>query len=246
MLLTRRALLLVTTIASLISAGCSQSTVEIPPENRLRVVDWNLEWFPGGKPDAPPEQQAAQMVAAKDAISQMQPDVLLLQEVRDWPAAAEVAGAIPGLNVHVVSEFGGRPQNQVIAAKMPADSAWSAKWVSSPADPPRGYAFAALQLSENRFILTYSLHLKSNLGDFAENVTMRCESARQLMVHAKEMLALYRQRGECAVLIGGDMNTSLDDPKFAADPTLKAFRISGFLLDARRCPIRPAHDNSGK
>jgi hypothetical protein len=32
------------------------------------VVDWNLEWFPGGKPDAPPEEQAAQMAAAKKAI----------------------------------------------------------------------------------------------------------------------------------------------------------------------------------
>ena len=95
MFLTRRAFLVVTAIASLIGAGCSQSTSEIPPENRLRIVDWNLEWFPGGKPDATPEQQAAQMATAKEAISQMQPDVLLLQEVRDWQAAAEVAGVIP-------------------------------------------------------------------------------------------------------------------------------------------------------
>ena len=57
---------------------------------------------------------------------------------------------------------------------------------------------------------------------------MRRESARQLLTHAQEMLALYRQQGPCAILIAGDMNTSLDDPKFTGDPTLRAFRAAGF------------------
>jgi hypothetical protein len=94
-------------------------------------------------------------------------------------------------------------------------------------EPPRGYAFAALNLPGDRFILTYSLHLKSNLGDSAENVAMRRESVRQLLTHAKEILALYRQRGPSALLIGGDMNTSLDDPKFGPDPSLRALRLAG-------------------
>jgi endonuclease/exonuclease/phosphatase family metal-dependent hydrolase len=225
MLLSRRTVLLFSALAVLLAAGCSRNSSS---ENRLRVVDWNVEWFPGGKPDASPEQQAGQMAAAQKAIAELQPDVLLLQEVRDWTAAAELTSVIPGLNVHVASEFDGRPQNQVIAAKVPADSAWSAQWVPGPVDPPRGYAFAALQLPGDRFLLSYSLHLKSNLGDLSQNIAMRRESARQLLAHVKEMLALYRQRGPCAVLVGGDMNTSLDDPKFAAEPTLRAFRFAGF------------------
>jgi endonuclease/exonuclease/phosphatase family metal-dependent hydrolase len=225
MLVSRRHLLGLLILPMLALGGCSGGGA---PGNRLRVVDWNLEWFPGGKPDATPEQQAAQMKAAKKAVSSLQPDLLLLQEVRDWNAAAELSSVVPGLNVHLVTEFGGRPQNQVIAAKLPADSAWSAQWKKGPIDPPRGYAFAALQLPGNRFLLTYSLHLKSNLGDFPANVAMRRESVRQLLTHAQEMLTLYRQRGPCAVLIAGDMNTSLDDPKFAADPSLKALRAAGF------------------
>ena len=224
MLLPHRAVVLFSALIALLIAGCSPRR----GENELRVVDWNLEWFPGGKPDSTPDQQAAQMAAAKKAIKKLDPDVLLLQEVRDWAAATELASVVPGLTVHVVSNFGGRPQNQVIAARAAADSAWSAQWRSGPVDPPRGYTFAALQFPGNRFLLTYSLHLKSNLGEPARNIALRRESARQLLAHAKEMLALYRPRGQCAVLVGGDMNTSLDDPKFAADPTLRAFRLAGF------------------
>jgi hypothetical protein len=73
MSLNRRTALLLSALAVLFGTGCSQNS---SAENRLRVVDWNLEWFPGGKPDAPPEMKAKQMAAAKRAIVELQPDVL--------------------------------------------------------------------------------------------------------------------------------------------------------------------------
>lgn len=198
------------------------------PDGTLRVVSWNLEWFPGHTPDASPEKAAEHMAAAKKIVSELKPDILLLQEVRDWAAAEELASAVPGLKVHVTSAFAGRPQNQVIASNLTADSGWAAEWKHTPGGPPRGYSFAALNLPDGRFLLTYSLHLKSNLGQLPENIAMRHESARQILAHVQEMRAIYGKRGPAAVLIAGDMNTSLDDPKFAADGSLRALRSAGF------------------
>ena len=194
----------------------------------LRIVSWNLEWFPGHKPEATPEAGAQHMEIARAALVELKPDILLLEEIRDWESAAELVKAVPGMQVHVASRFQPRPQNQVVASRFCADSTWSDSWQPDGITPPRGYSFAAIELPDHRFLLTYALHLKSNLGDFAEDVAMRQAAARQLVKHASEMLAIYGQRGPCAVVVGGDLNTSLDDPKFKEDQTLSGLIKAGF------------------
>ena len=124
--------------------------------------------------------------------------------------------------MQVASRFQQGAQNQVIASKYAADSAWSEGWKSSVIDAPRGYSFAAITLPGNRFLLSYSLHLKSNLGEPARNVAQRQEAGRQVLQHVEEMLKVYSPRGPCAVLVGGDMNTSLDDARFQKEQTLRA------------------------
>lgn len=199
---------------------------------KVRIVSWNLQWFPGHKPDAMPEMAAEHMAAAQKAVAELKPDILLLQEVRAWDGAAKLCAAVPGLTPHVVTAFDqmipdARPQNQVVAARMPADSSWSATWTGGHYGPPRGYAFAALDVGGGRFLLCWSLHLKSNVGPLDANISMRAESARQLLAHVRDMIALYSQRGRCAVVVAGDMNTSADDPKFAKDPTLRGLTGAG-------------------
>ena len=132
---------------------------------------------------------------------------------------------IPKLEVQVISRFQPRPQNQVIATNFPVDSTWSDDWNHKNNGPPRGYSFAAIELPGKRFLLTYSLHLKSNIGAQAVNVAKRQEAMKQLLAHSKEMLALYSLRGSCALVVGGDMNTSMD---FEKEQTLKAIIASGF------------------
>jgi len=70
--------------------------------------------------------------------------------------------------------------------------------------------------------------LKSNVGAPVPNVMKRQESAKQLLRHTDEMLELYSPRGGCFFVVAGDMNTSLDDPKFEKEKTLHAIRGSGF------------------
>lgn len=237
-------LVLSLTIA-LFVAACGkqgQATLPTPPKGTIRIVSWNLQWFPGHKPETTPQVAAAHMAEAQKAVKELNPDILLLQEVRTWQAAAELCTAIPGLTPRVVTAFNhlgpdARPQNQVVASKLEADSAWSAKWVGGHYGPPRGYAFAALDAGEGRFILCWSLHLKSNLGALPENIAMRAESARQLIQHMQEMLAIYGKHGKCAIVVAGDMNTSVDDPKFASDPTMTGFMESGLWWTHKGVPF---------
>lgn len=198
------------------------------PAQTIRIVSWNLAWFPGKKPEPTADEERAHMALAQQALRELKPDVLLLQEVRDWKSAEQLCSAVSGLRMQVISRFQPRPQNQVIATRLPVDSTWSDEWKHGADGPPRGYVFTAIELPQKRFLLTYSLHLKSNVGAPAMNVPKRQEAARQLLAHTQEMLKLYGPRGGCGLLVGGDMNTSLDDPRFAREQTLHALTAAGF------------------
>lgn len=188
----------------------------------LTVVSWNTKWLPGGRPNATDGMKQSQMKKAQAIVKALNPDILLLQEVADWRAAAELCSVVPGLTVRTVSNFSTRPQNLVVASKLPADSSWWAAWKPTLGEdlPPRGYAFSALNLPGDRgFLLAYSVHFKSNLGGVEANIAAREESSKQLLAHIEEMTKLYGQRGKVAVLVGGDLNSDPGDPKFWADKT---------------------------
>ena len=72
---------------------------ESPEPTKIRITTWNLEWFPNGSAhDATPEVQAERIAAAADVLRPINPDIILLQEVRDYEACARLGEAIaPGL-----------------------------------------------------------------------------------------------------------------------------------------------------
>jgi endonuclease/exonuclease/phosphatase family metal-dependent hydrolase len=62
---------------------------------RIRITTWNLEWFPNGSAhDATPELQAQRIAAAADVLRSINPDIILLQEVRDYDACARLGETI--------------------------------------------------------------------------------------------------------------------------------------------------------
>jgi hypothetical protein len=62
---------------------------ESPEPAKVRVTTWNLEWFPNGSPhDATPEVQTQRIAATADVLRPINPDVILLQEVRDYEVCA--------------------------------------------------------------------------------------------------------------------------------------------------------------
>lgn len=216
----------------------------------IKVVSWNLEWFPGGEPKAKPATQKKHMEVAKSALWQLDPDILCLQEVRDEKAVQEVVSGLPGLKVAIVSQFEGQ-QQQAIVSSLPVDSAWYEEWKAGEAvDPPRGYAFAAFKLSDGSILLVYSLHMKANSGrNEAGNIAKREESSRQLLAHVVEMQKLYGQRGKVGIILAGDWNTTLDDdPRFAAETTIRSLLVVGFHSTWEGVPFeqRITHPGEGQ
>ena len=125
---------------------------ESPESTKVRITTWNLEWFPNGSAhDATPEVQAQHIAAAGDVLRPIDPDIILLQEVRDYEVCVRLGEAIaPGTyHVAICSAFkepfqsGLGKQQVAILSKYQAQAAWSEPWKSmNGVDPPRGFAFA--------------------------------------------------------------------------------------------------------
>jgi len=128
----------------------------------FRVVTWNIQWFPGMRPGATAEAIQNQTEAVQQAIADLKPDILVMQEIQNWEAAQATIAADPSLKVQVVSRFQGS-QQQVIASRFPVDSSWAARWEKTGEnDPPRGYAFAVVRLPGDRLAFVYTFHFKAN------------------------------------------------------------------------------------
>ena len=65
----------------------------------VRCTTWNLEWFPNGSAnETSTAQQEQRIKAAADVLRPINPDIILLQEVRDYDACARFREAIaPGV-----------------------------------------------------------------------------------------------------------------------------------------------------
>lgn len=199
----------------------------------LRVVTWNLQWFPGGRPGADDEEKQKQIAQVREEIRKLDPDILLLQEVASQSVLEETLTPLgEEWKIAVVSRFmQGRSlsgQQIAIAAKIPAEAAWSENWTAGWAGPPRGFAHATFNIGGKR-LAVYSIHLKSNLGNPVANTSKREDAIEQLIHHVQ--VPSERKLPADAVIIGGDFNT--DDPNTLAAPspgeiTFGLLRKAGF------------------
>ncbi|MCW1912160.1 endonuclease/exonuclease/phosphatase family protein [Luteolibacter sp. GHJ8] len=205
----------------------------------VRLMAWNVEWYPGGSPK--PEEAAVdtQKKLVTEVVQREKPDILIGQELRNWQVFADLASSVPDLRAVVVSSFrndqgaGLWPQQVGIASKLPVEATWAEAWKQSADTPPRGFSFAAVNLPapETGVLLVYAVHLKSNRGggspeQDAGNYRMREESAHQLLRHIAEMeRATFKGRVR-GVVIAGDLNTN-HDGQFG-DKTLEILSAGGF------------------
>ena len=229
------AALVVAMLASHLVTGGTRATV--------RCTTWNLEWFPNGSAhDASPEEQNRRITDAASVLKPLHPDILLLQEVRDYDACSRLGDAIePGAyHVEICSAFkepfqSGLGRQQVaILSRFQAQAAWSEQWKSVEGiDPPRGFAFAWFKI-QDADIGVYSVHLKSNLitrgnkeAEAAKNIRKREVAIDQLMAHVRDMIGAKIPTIN-RLIVGGDFNTNQDQPMFALEKTLSFLRNEGF------------------
>lgn len=217
-----------------------------PEPNKFRITTWNLEWFPNGSArEATEEKQAQRIKAAADVLKELNPDVLLLQEVRDYDACSRLAEAIQpaAYTVAICSAFKGGKQEEAILAKIPAQAAWSEPWKSMEGiDPPRGFAFAWFKIG-NANIGVYSVHLKSNLvthgdpvAETAKNIRKREIAIDQLMTHVRDFIGA-KISAINTFIIGGDFNTNHDQAMFAGEKTLDTLGTGGLRSVFEKVPF---------
>lgn len=213
-------------LISLIASGALGAPVT------LRIVTWNLQWFPGGK-NANKESQDTHIAQVREEIRKLNPDILILQEVGSLRALEETLQPLdPKWQTSVISAFqlGGFLSGQqiTIAAKFPAEAAWAEPWKQGWAEAPRGYSYALYTINGKK-LAVYGLHLKSNLGRPLENTSKREDAIEQLIAHINS--GEDRVAKADAIVIGGDFNT--DDPdspagQYKGERTFGKLRKAGF------------------
>jgi hypothetical protein len=178
---------------------------ESPEPAKIRITTWNLEWFPNGSAhDATPEVQAQRIAAAADVLRPIDPDIILLQEVRDYDACSRLGEAIaPGMyHVAICSAFkepfqsGLGKQQVAILSKYQAQAAWSERWKSmNGVDPPRGFAFAWFKIG-GQDIGVYSVHLKSNLITHGDKEAETAKNIQKREVAIAQLLDAHPRRSQ--------------------------------------------------
>jgi endonuclease/exonuclease/phosphatase (EEP) superfamily protein YafD len=238
-----RCLLAVAVVLSSVAPGQGQDSTSkaatLPAasgSNRsITIAFWNIQWFPGQRPDATTNAEQRQTAAVHKVMKQIDPDIIGMEEVRNFDKASLAAHPLRGFKVDVCANFPPREgqneaQEVAIASRLPALSAWAEAWKPAGATtPPRGFAFAAYEVRPRQLLLVYCVHFKSNRGQITEDISIRQESARQLLSHVNAMYQAYRGLGQITCIIGGDFNTSLDDQRFATENSLRDLLKNSFF-----------------
>lgn len=209
----------------------------------ITAVFWNIQWFPGRRPHPSRTEENRQIREVHRDLTQLTPDVIGLEEVRDFKHASLAIQPLSGFKVDVCSNFPPREGQQeaqqiAIASRLQPISAWAETWKPGGAImPPRGFAFASYQVSPTQVLLVYALHLKSNRGEIHEDMRIREESMHQLISHMKAMKDTYGKMGALTWIVGGDFNTAPDEPRFAREKTVPYLLAEGFSWSWKGIPL---------
>jgi endonuclease/exonuclease/phosphatase family metal-dependent hydrolase len=201
----------------------------------LRVTTWNLEFSPNAGTDE------ARMEKAAAALKEINPDVILLQQVRDWKMCQQLAEALSPAKytLHVCSCFrdertGTLSQQQVaILSTAKAYFSWSEAW-----RPQRGvtlnggFAFAALQFGQQRFGV-FSVHggaiseEERNSGPLAPDVNPQAAIVAQLLEQVGSVTNWLVNRVD-AFVVGATLDTRGTHWTAARDQTLRLLEAADF------------------
>jgi endonuclease/exonuclease/phosphatase family metal-dependent hydrolase len=230
----------------------TQPTVEKPGRLPESVATWNLQWFPGNRPEAGPAERARHEREAGKIIHKLDPDLLLVEEVVDREALGRVTRQYPWRVVSNFQRAGDEDanlpvQNVAILSKVPIRESWEVGFHALPLTPDRpvrGFLGARLG-TKNKGLTVYTVHLKSNRGG-REASAKRREKAMAYLRKDWEKRGL--DPGKDAILVAGDFNCSLRNPEFAQEQTIRGLLKEGWVSATERIPwpeaatVRPDQD----
>jgi hypothetical protein len=191
----------------------------------LRVTTWNLQPAAvGSAPSGAPGEKEIRLPGMAAVLKKLAPDVILLQQVRDWKMCEALAQALKPANysVLVCSAFpdartGNAGQRQVaILARQRAYLSWSQPWgVEGAEGSPGGFAFAAIQTRGQR------------LGFFSVEPGDKSAFMRQLLGQVASVRNWVTNRVQIFV-VGATLDNGSTDWPAAQPDTLRLFQGAGF------------------
>jgi hypothetical protein len=207
----------------------------------IRITTWNL------RSEAKAAPTVSQINAAAETLKTLDPDVILLQGIPNWQFCNELAEALKPNAYNVLacssfrSEVTNRPQNQVaVLAKSKGYFSWSESWQTA-GSAPGGYAFAALQLGNQR------------LGFFSAQINSPIEGAHageQVSRQAASVRNWTMNRVQ-ALLVAASFDGKANEVTAASEQALRALRQAGFVDGLSRLPpelritFKPTHAQPG-
>ncbi len=211
----------------------------------IRICNWNIEWFPAGQRDMQEINVNYQVAAVAGILNEIQPDILLLQEIRNLPSLRLLNRNLnpPGMSHMAISLFykentaesmdnrtrGG--QECALLSRYP----WSEireidfATLTGKVRPTRGWLYAKFVIGDHT-IHIYNGHLKSNFGadnpkDRAKNIAKRKAAIEELERDLNQQkIDPYRDK----IVVVGDFNSDFFSQDFADEEMFDALSHLGF------------------
>jgi len=215
------------------AATMTQPAVEKPGRLPESVATWNLQWFPGTRPEPTDSSRRWHQREVGRVIGELGADLLVVQEVVDREALARVAKDYPWRVVSNFQRAGDEDaelpvQNVAILSKVPIRESWEVGFHNLPLTPDRpvrGFLAARLGTKKNG-LTVYTVHLKSNRGG-REASAPRRERAMDYLRKDWEKRGLNPEKDW--ILVAGDFNCSLRNPEFAKEKTIRGLLKEGWV-----------------
>jgi endonuclease/exonuclease/phosphatase family metal-dependent hydrolase len=197
--------------------------------DHLRIAFYNIEMFTDGIQDGQQRNEALALQQARGAaaiVDEIEADILLVSEVENGRALGMLNdGLAKPFPSGYMAEFGtgGRRREKMnigMLTRYQPESVHEIDFgpLTGEGRPTRGVFRAIFSLDEDRALLIYSTHLKSNWGSRKKNYAQRYHAMR-LIKEDVERVVLAQPERSWEKLLMADFNSDPDSPQFEGDPT---------------------------
>ncbi|MGA1193457.1 MAG: endonuclease/exonuclease/phosphatase family protein [Kiritimatiellia bacterium] len=198
-------------------------------QNGVRLAFYNIEMFTDGIKDGKYRNEELALTQARDAagiIDELAADILVFSEIENARALRLLNESLaePYPNGYVVTfGSGGSRVEKMNAAMLSRFAPESVNEIdfgplTGPGRPTRGIFRAIFSLGEDRYLLLYAAHLKSNWGSVDKNYAQRYHAMTALQADLRTLREAYPDRVWESVLLA-DFNSEPGNERFAGDPT---------------------------
>jgi len=197
--------------------------------DRIRVCSYNIQDLTDGAGDGFLRTKTVvdrHLQSAARIINAIQPDVLVIQEIENLAVLDRLNQLLePPFPTGYISSFGmgGRPDKRNIALLSRFEilkiRELDFAGVEADVNVTRGALSGVINLGNNHLLLVYGVHLKSNLGEPAVNVSKRQEALKVIRAHA-ELVMESNPSKLWEIVVAGDMNVDPELESFADDESL--------------------------